>query len=271
MPTPVEWRIDWSMTPIRCWTSPGIDRGDAAHELVAAEADDRVVGAEVRAHRRDQHPEHAVARGVAVAVVDALEPVDVDVGDDELAVGAPRPVDLVAQGQPPHLAPEGTGEAVEVRALQLGLEAGALQGLVLLLERVALVGRAAAALAGRLAVDGGPVAAVRDRVALHGAAVPRVGDRVALDGDLLARLERGESLRQRVLARLGRGGALGDRPVQRLRGGDPFGGGLLERLDGGDAARRSTPRAPRRTAVGPRPPRPVPRRPVPSSPRPPLA
>ena len=63
-----------------------------------------------------------VAGGVPVPVVDALEAVDVDEGDDEAPVAAPRAIDLVGQRQPAHLPAERSGQVVKVRAVQVGLQ-----------------------------------------------------------------------------------------------------------------------------------------------------
>ena len=59
---------------------------------------------------------------MTVAIVDDLEPVDVDEGDDKSTIRAARPVDLVRQGQPAHLAPVDAGQLVEVGRAQLRLE-----------------------------------------------------------------------------------------------------------------------------------------------------
>ena len=113
----------------------------------------------------------AIAGRVAVPVVDPLEAVDVDERDDELAVGAACPLDLVPEREPPHLAPEGAGEGVEVGALELGLQAGPLEALgVLGPSSAAPVPPGACgrvfAIASRSAAARSLV--VRDRVALGG-------------------------------------------------------------------------------------------------------
>jgi hypothetical protein len=56
-----------------------------AEELVAAEADDQVVGTQVIANRVDRGLEQLVAGGMSMRVVDRLQSHDVDIGDDEFS------------------------------------------------------------------------------------------------------------------------------------------------------------------------------------------
>ena len=80
----------------------------------------------MRSHRRDERPQDLVPRRVPNPVVDALQVVDVDEGDDVATVAAPRPVELVCERQPADLAAERSGEIVEMRTVQLGLQSLAL-------------------------------------------------------------------------------------------------------------------------------------------------
>ena len=73
-------------------------------------------------------PEHRVARCVSVAIVDHLESVDVREGQHEPSVRPSRPVDLVGERELAHLPTIRAGQRVEVRRMQLRLEAGTLGG-----------------------------------------------------------------------------------------------------------------------------------------------
>ena len=68
--------------------------GHHAHELVAAVADDQVVGTKVAANRADRSLQQRVAGTVTLQVVDRLQTDDVDIGDGEQGRRSARPLDL---------------------------------------------------------------------------------------------------------------------------------------------------------------------------------
>ena len=80
----------------------GISDGARDHELVAAVATDLLGGPHSVAQAPGHDPEHLVAGVVAVAVVDLLEPVEVDEQDAEvaLAVGWQRRLEVLVEGGP---------------------------------------------------------------------------------------------------------------------------------------------------------------------------
>ena len=99
-----------------------VDATESAHELVAAVANNRVEGTQIGAHGPDESLQHMVAGGVPIPVVDELQAVDVGEDDDEAPIAPPSAVDLVVERKPAHLATEGSGEIVKVRAQQFGLQ-----------------------------------------------------------------------------------------------------------------------------------------------------
>lgn len=113
----------------------------AAHELVSAVTDDRVERPEPGADLADHRLQHAIARGVAVAIVHALEFVDVDEGEDEPPVRPSCPVDLVRERQPTHLAPVRAGQLVQVGRPKLRLEPDPFPSGVRAIQRGALAVR----------------------------------------------------------------------------------------------------------------------------------
>lgn len=90
-----------------------------AEELVPAEADDEVVGPELRADRPGDALQHGVAGRVPAGVVDRLEPDDVDVDRREHARAPARPADLKLEIH--HAGAPGAGprERVGLRQLEL--------------------------------------------------------------------------------------------------------------------------------------------------------
>jgi hypothetical protein len=60
-----------------------------------------------------------VAGGMTVAVVDLLEPVDVDVSENQMPVSVARAIDLTVEQQQPDLAPKRAGELIQLRASQV--------------------------------------------------------------------------------------------------------------------------------------------------------
>lgn len=93
---------------------------ERADELVASDAHDRVVGAKVPLDRPDHVAEQRVAGCVALAVVDLLEPVHVDVGQHETSVPVPGAVDLAPERDRSELAAVGAGEVVVLCLIERG-------------------------------------------------------------------------------------------------------------------------------------------------------
>ena len=145
--------------------------------------------------RRDDRSEQRVARGMALAVVDLLELVDVDEGEDETAGAVTSTVDLPLECEHSQSAAQRAGEWIELRLFQR------------LFQKLAIPGRGRAIRSGAFAVHrsagtlGGcasthvcgvvprglrgrarkaEVAIQRcgDEVALHGGAIPRVGPQI---------------------------------------------------------------------------------------------
>jgi hypothetical protein len=127
-----------------------VDPGERADELVAAHPDDRVGGAQLRADRIGHASQQGVARGVAGAVVDALEPVDVDESEHELLVGVASPVDLPLQRQRADTSHVGPRELVDIGVADFCFR------LLEVAARLLAVARRALAVAGRAhAIDRG--------------------------------------------------------------------------------------------------------------------
>ena len=78
-----------------------VQGGESADELVAAVADDHVVGAHIGPQGVGDLAQEAVSRDVAVEVVAHLEVVHVDKGEHEGVTGPVRPGDLVLELQQP--------------------------------------------------------------------------------------------------------------------------------------------------------------------------
>ena len=72
-----------------------------AHELIAAGPDDRIERPEPRADRTHDDLQDAVASSVSIGIVDDLEVVHVDEGQDEAPVRATRPVHLMREARFP--------------------------------------------------------------------------------------------------------------------------------------------------------------------------
>src|SRR5215210_1307699 len=93
--------------------------GQRAHELVAADANDDVVRAQLRTDRADRALQQPVARGVPMEVVDRLQADDVDIGDDEPAGEPASAIDLVIEVGKPRAARARPGQRVGLRDQQL--------------------------------------------------------------------------------------------------------------------------------------------------------
>jgi hypothetical protein len=98
------------------------------HELVATIADDRVERAQVRSQSPDECRQHPIARGMPISVVDKLEAVDINEGEDELSTSPTGSVDFEREGERADLAAVCPREIVEVCIEQFGLKQGALAG-----------------------------------------------------------------------------------------------------------------------------------------------
>jgi hypothetical protein len=82
-----------------------------------------------------------IAGGVSIVVVDALQPVDIEKGNDETTVAPTCAIDLMAECEPASLAAEDSGEGVQMGTVQLGLQAGALaRGLGSILRSAGAIG-----------------------------------------------------------------------------------------------------------------------------------
>jgi len=102
----------------------GVGEGD--HELVPSPAHDEVVAAKPPGESPRQLAQEGVAGGMAAAVVDGLERVQVDEGDREQVVTvAARAADLAIQGGQAGAAPQGAGQVVHVGGLLERTKAGA--------------------------------------------------------------------------------------------------------------------------------------------------
>jgi hypothetical protein len=99
-----------------------------AEELVTPDSDDRIIGAQVRSDRADHVSQQSVTCGMAFAVVDLFEPVDVDAGEHEAPVSAPSAVDLALERDHSKLASEGAGELIDLPTSQLGSRLRAIVG-----------------------------------------------------------------------------------------------------------------------------------------------
>jgi hypothetical protein len=60
-----------------------------------------------------------IAGGVSVVVIDALQPVDIEKGNDETTVAPTCAIDLMVECEPAHLTAEYSREVVQVGAVQL--------------------------------------------------------------------------------------------------------------------------------------------------------
>ena len=96
--------------------------GHDAEKLVAAEANDQVVGTQMTADRVCDTLQQRVARGMAVRVVDSLQPLDVDVSDEEHARRSPGTIDLPVEFHETGLARSRPREYVGLSERELGLQ-----------------------------------------------------------------------------------------------------------------------------------------------------
>src|SRR5439155_3336942 len=93
--------------------------GERADELVPAYPDHRVVGAQVVLYGGDDIAQQRVARGMALAVVELLESVDVHEGEYEPSVSVSSAIDLVFEGGHPEVASVGASELIELSPPEL--------------------------------------------------------------------------------------------------------------------------------------------------------
>ena len=90
---------------------------ERAHELVATHASDHVVRTQAGSKRVGHRDEEGVAGGMTLGVVRGLEPVDVDVGRNELPAVALGAIDLPPDGGEPRAAAAYPGQLVGPRIL----------------------------------------------------------------------------------------------------------------------------------------------------------
>jgi hypothetical protein len=95
-----------------------VDAADSECELVPPEANDRLVGADIRADRRHEISQDVVPGQMTVGVVDPLEPVHVNDREHQRTVRTMGALDLGTQQVLPEPAAESAGEVVEMRAAQ---------------------------------------------------------------------------------------------------------------------------------------------------------
>ena len=182
----------------------GVGAGERADELVAAVAHHGVERAQPVAHGGDDRLEQRVPCVVAVAVVERLQLVDVDEGQDEPAVAPAGAVDLVLERDLAHLAPQRAGEVVVVGVAELDGGARAILG------RRGTVGGGARTVGGRAG------AVVRRPRAQRGQALRRGLLRAVRHGRGLEGLGGLVALHRRLVA-----GAC--RQVALVGGAEPFG------------------------------------------------
>jgi hypothetical protein len=91
--------------------------GEPADELVAAESNDQVVGAQTGPDRLDRLPQESISGGVAERVVRPLEIIDVDEGEHVVALRSLRPGHLPGQLERPGVPAVGAGELINGRGL----------------------------------------------------------------------------------------------------------------------------------------------------------
>ena len=89
-------------------------------ELVASDADKRVIGPQMLLDRVCDRAQEPVAGDMAAVIVDLFESVDVDVGKHEVPVPTARAGDLALEDEHAHHAAEGARELVDLRTLELG-------------------------------------------------------------------------------------------------------------------------------------------------------
>jgi hypothetical protein len=95
---------------------------DAAHKLVPSVAHDRIKRSQVRPHRGYERPQRLVSRGVAVAIIETFQIIEVDKSQHEAPVAPTGTIDLVLQRERAALAAERAGERIDLGRLQLRLE-----------------------------------------------------------------------------------------------------------------------------------------------------
>ncbi len=165
-----------------------------ADELVTPDSDDRIIGAQVHSDRGDHVSQQLVTCGMAFAVVDLFEPVDVDVGEHEASVSALSSVDLAVERDHSKLASEGAGELIDLRASQLASRPLAIArsadaicgGLVAVGYRLLTVAGSLVSIAGPLlGVDLGQIAIRRRVIAVGGRVIAVGGGLISSEGPLL--------------------------------------------------------------------------------------
>jgi hypothetical protein len=131
----------------------GTDARQYAQKLVAAEADEEVIGAHVASEAFNHVLKQLVAGVMAVLVVDGLQAVHVHVRGHEAPAGSVRAVDLALEVLEPDAAPARAGELVSrgVLAVPLGFLAIGLPELAIRPSECAVTLRALAAARSALA------------------------------------------------------------------------------------------------------------------------
>jgi hypothetical protein len=137
-----------------------------------------------------------IAGAMTMTVIDLLQPVDIDVSENQLPVAVTRAVDLTLEQQQPDLATERTGELIQLRASQI------------ISPQPVITVRAGAILDRRLAISGGVRAVSRAFAAVDG---PLIGRRlvdvavrhglISVSGSALAVHGRLHAIRSPLLSR----------------------------------------------------------------------
>lgn len=93
--------------------------GEGAYELVAPSAHDDVVGAQRGGDRRRHVAQEKITGGMSMRVVDGLQRVHVDHGEDQAVTRPTRPVELVRERQLPGAATKDAGQLVKARTASI--------------------------------------------------------------------------------------------------------------------------------------------------------
>jgi hypothetical protein len=182
------------LKPAVCDRERAVAQG--ADEFVSADSDKRVIGAQVLLNGGSDVTQQRIAGAMTIAVVDLLEPVDIDVGENQTSVSVARAVDLTLEQQQPDLSTERAGQLIKLRASQISspqpviaVRAGAI------LDRCHTISGRVRTVSGTFGAVHEPLigcrlveVAVRDGlVSVNGGALSVPGRLIAVRGPLLSR------------------------------------------------------------------------------------
>jgi hypothetical protein len=186
-----------------------------AEKLVASVTDDQVIRPQSSSHRDRYVAEQSVTNGMALQVVDRLETIDVDEGENESAIRATRTSDLPPDVEQAAATRKRAGQHVNSRRRALARRVAAIMCGALTIARsfhpvprarLAVVCRLLA-LAPRRAAGrpflhrGGAIASLGGAIASFGGAVAFFGGAVASLGTTITRVDHRAELPGRALAR----------------------------------------------------------------------